>query len=619
MSLPADFLDDLRARIGLASVVGRRVKLVRAGREMKGCCPFHDEKTPSFYVNEDKGFYHCFGCGAHGDAIGFVMAQDGLTFMEAVKSLAAEAGLTVPESQRQDPETAKRAALSELLAAAADWFRAQLAAVGGADARDYLAGRAVSPEQVAIFGMGFAPDSRDALSRALKAKFADVEPQQLVDAGLVGEGQPSDAGGAARPYDRFRGRLMFPIHDSRGRVVGFGGRALGTANAPAGAQRKGVEPKYLNSAEGPVFHKGRLLFNLHRAAPAARKAGRLLVVEGYMDVVGLAGAGIAEAVAPLGTALTEEQMQLAWKIAGEPVLAFDGDAAGSRAGLRAATRALPLLAPGRSLSFMTLPKGQDPDDLARAGGKAAVEALLATARPLDRFLFEAEADAAALDTPERRAAFRARLKALAGEIGDPDIRRDYLSTWMARADALTRPPPRPGFQQGAGDRNGGGWRSGGKRGGGQWAPPIPPARAETRAAALGANEIPVGMLLKLLSQCPEQVAVHVEALLDLPIASPTLTLARDHLVAGKPAGGLLTGYRPLSLGDAGSDAFSVRIATRLASIAESHHIAQQDRQYNDPNSAESWDEAFEQNRVAALAHDERVRATAALGRDNDPV
>lgn len=603
MSLPADFLDDLRARTGLASVVGRRVKLVRAGREMKGCCPFHNEKTPSFYVNEDKGFYHCFGCGAHGDAIGFMMAQDGLTFMEAVKSLAAEAGLTVPEPQRRDPETTKRAALSDLLGAAADWFRAQLHGVGGADARAYLAQRAVSPEQAAMFGLGFAPDSNDALSKALKARFADMEPQQLLEAGLTGESQPTDPDAALRRYDRFRGRLMFPIHDPRGRVVGFGGRALGS-----------VEPKYLNSAEGPVFHKGRLLYNLHRAAPAARKAGRLLVVEGYMDVVGLAGAGIAEVVAPLGTALTEEQMQLAWKVAGEPVLAFDGDPAGMRAGLRAATRALPLLAPGRSLAFVALPKGQDPDDLVRTGGKAAMEALLATARPLERFLFEAEADAAPMDTPERRAAFRARLRALAGEIGDPDIRRDYLSTWMTRAAALSRPPPESGFRQGMNGRSGGGR---GRQG--QWQPPIPPARAETRAAASAASDRPAGMLLKLLCHYPEQVGMHVEALLHLPITSPALTLARDHLVAGKPAGGFLTGYRPLSLGDADSHDFGARIATALASIAESHHIAQRDRRYDYPGNAESWDEAFERNRVNALTHGERIRAAAALGRDDDLV
>ncbi len=598
MSLPADFLDDLRARVGLVSVVGRRVKLTRAGREMKGCCPFHNEKSPSFYVNEDKGFYHCFGCGAHGDAIGFVMAQDGLGFMDAVKSLAAEAGLAVPEPQRRNPEDLKRAGLLDLLAAAADWYRAQLASAGGADARAYLAKREVAPEQLAGFGLGFAPDSRDALSKALMAKFADIDPSLLLEAGLTGE---TDAGsGAARRYDRFRGRLIFPIHDARGRAVGFGGRALGQ-----------VEPKYLNSSEGQVFHKGRLLYNLHRAAPAARKSGRLLIVEGYMDVVGLAGAGIAEAVAPLGTALTEDQMKLAWKLVPEPVLAFDGDGAGIRAALRAATRALPLLGPGRSLSFVTLPKGQDPDDLARTGGKAAVEALLKTAQPLDRFLFDREAGAAPLDTPERRAAFKARLKALAGEIGDRDVRRDYLSTWLDRADALTRRPARVPL-----GRVQTGGRGGPARGG--WQPPIPPVLAETRAAATTANDTPVGMLLKRLSLCPGQVDACVEALIELPIGSPLLTRARDLIIEGREPGELLAGYRALSLGDNSDPALPSRIAHALASIAESHHIAGRDRPSSDNPIAEhrgsdSLEAAFARNQAAARSYEDGVRAKAALG------
>jgi DNA primase len=593
VSLPAAFLDDLRARIGLAAVVGRRVKLTRAGREMKGCCPFHNEKTPSFYVNEDKGFYHCFGCGAHGDAIGFVMAQDGLSFIDAVKSLAAEAGLTLPEPERQDPEQQKRAGLMDLLAAAAEWYRAQLAAAVGADARAYLTRRGVAADQQAGFGLGFAPDSRDALSAALRARFPDVEPAQLVEAGLAGESDSgSRPGEAARRYDRFRGRLMFPIHDARGRVVGFGGRALGD-----------VEPKYLNSPEGQVFHKGRLLYNLHRAAPAARRSGRLLVVEGYMDVVGLAGAGIAEAVAPLGTALTDEQMALAWKQVPEPVLAFDGDGAGLRAALRAATRALPLIGPGRSLAFVTLPAGQDPDDLARNGGKAAVEALLATARPLERFLFDAEAGSAPLDTPERRAAFKARLKALAAEIADFELRRDYLSTWLARADALVRPAPAGTARSPRRDA--------------RWQAPLPPVRQETRAAVGQRNEYAVGALLKRMGRHPELVAHHVEALLDLPIATPTLLLARDHLVDGRETATLLAPYVPLSLGSDTDPAFSGRCASALASIAESHHIAPQDRQTSEPASADTLEAAFRRNQAAALGYQEQVRRKAALGRDND--
>jgi DNA primase len=592
MSLPPDFLDELRARVGLAAVVGRRVKLTRAGREMKGCCPFHNEKTPSFYVNEDKGFYHCFGCGAHGDAIGFVMAQDGLTFMDAVKSLAAEAGMTVPEMSRADPEAEKRAGLTDLLATAADWFRAQLSSSAGADARAYLGRREVSPDVAAQFGLGFAPESRDALSKALKAKFPGLEPPQMLEAGLAGEAD-------GRRYDRFRGRLMFPIHDARGRTVGFGGRILGDG-----------EPKYLNSPEGPVFHKGRLLYNLHRASPAARKAGRLLVVEGYMDVVGLAGAGVMEAVAPLGTALTEEQMALAWKLVPEPCLAFDGDGAGMRAGLRAATRALPLIGPGRSLAFVALPRGQDPDDLARQGGKAAVEALVQSAVPLERFLFEAEAAAQPLDTPERRAAFRARLKALAAEIADPDLKRDYLSTWLGRADQMLK-PARPAFEP----------RPTGRGNRGNWQAPIPPARAETRAAANSPNELVLGMLLKRLAGNGDELETHLEALVELPIRTPSLLLARDHLLAGRPAADLLRGYRPLSLGGDTGPEKRRRLATALASLGESHHIAREGRQPSEPSGVDStlatWDEAFERNRQAALAHGERIRLKAALGNETD--
>lgn len=587
MSLPPEFLDDLRARVGLASVVGRRVKLARAGRELKGCCPFHNEKTPSFYVNEEKGFYHCFGCGAHGDAIRFVMEQDGLPFMEAVKSLAAEVGLTVPELRRDDPERERRAGLYELMEAAGDWFRGQLQAVGGAEARAYLERRAVPPALQAQFGLGFAPGSRDALSNAMGAKFASLEPQQLLEAGLAGEA-------AQRRYDRFRGRLMFPIHDPRGRPVGFGGRALGD-----------VEPKYLNSPEGPVFHKGGLLYNYHRAAPAARKAGRLLVVEGYMDVVGLAGAGVMEAVAPLGTALTEEQMRLAWKVVPEPVLAFDGDGAGMRAGLRAATRALPLIGPGRSLSFVALPRGQDPDDLARSGGRAAIEALLATPVPLEAFLFERELGAGPLDTPERRGAFRARLKALAGEIADPDLRRDYLSTWLNRADALTRParPPR------------GEGRFQARRG--QWQPPIPGARPETRAAAQAPTEIHVAMLLKLLSERPDIAERHVEGLAELPLASPALARARDHLIAGSPVGDLLAGHRALGFGTVDDAQLDREVARALASCLATHQIAALERQATDTGTGHSLEEAYARNRAAALALMDRAGIGPAFQADSD--
>ncbi len=424
MSLSPAFLDELRARVPLSPVVGRRVKLVRAGREWKGCCPFHNEKSPSFYVNDDKGFYHCFGCGAHGDVIRFLTDQEGLGFIDAVKQLAAQAGMEVPSDS---PEARERAevvdSLQSLVQRAADWFQSQLATPAGSDARAYLERRGVGAALIKAFGLGFAPDSRIALKQAMK----DAGEARLVEAGLLGR---ADSG---ETYDRFRGRLMFPIRDRRGRVVGFGGRALGD-----------VQPKYLNSADGPLFDKGRLLYNLDRAGPAARKSGRLVVVEGYMDVIGVAGGGIEELVAPLGTAMTEEQLGLAWRQVDEPILCFDGDGAGQRAALRAALRALPLLVPGKSLRIATLPAGEDPDDLVRRGGAAAFKAVLDAAVPLIDFLWASEADGSDTATPERRAAVRQRLRAHADAIADPNVRGLYAADFAARFDArfLARPQRR---------------------------------------------------------------------------------------------------------------------------------------------------------------------------------
>ncbi len=578
MSLSDEFLDELRARTGLVQLVGRRVKLTRAGREWKGCCPFHNEKTPSFYVNEDKGFYHCFGCGAHGDAIRFVMEQDGLPFREAVRALAAEAGLVVPEERAPDREQRRRADLRELVAEAQRWFETQLQGVEGAAARAYLDRRQIPAALRQQFGLGFAADSKDALERHLRAKFPAEHVARLVEAGLVGEAD-------GRHYDRFRGRLMFPIHDSRGRAIGFGGRILGDG-----------EPKYLNSPEGTLFHKGQLLFNLHRAAPMARKSGRLLLVEGYMDVIGLAGAGIAEAVAPLGTALTEEQLQLAWRLAGEPMLAFDGDAAGLRAALRAALRALPLIGAGKSLSFVLLPPGQDPDDLARTGGRAAIEALLARAIPLERFLFDSEYAATPLDTPERRAALRARLRALAADIGDPELRRDYLATWTERAAERARPARRrAGYTAGHMPATGRRGRS-----------PVVDAAgalAETRAASALPPAIHLGMLLKLLAERSDLAERHAEELALLPLASPALSRARDLLLEGADPGDLLSGYRPLTFGPAGDGQPERELASALAQCLSTHQIApleQQATSLGSPESEQSLQQAFERNRAAAL-------------------
>jgi len=443
MTIPPAFLDELRARVSLGTVVGRRVKLTRAGRELKGCCPFHNEKSPSFFVNDDKAFYHCFGCGVHGDVIRFVVEQEGLSFRDAVASLAAEAGLPMPvESAASREREQALSGLHDVTGAAAAWFTEQLAGSSGAAARAYLSRRCIDAATAQAFGLGFAPDARSQLRTALNALGSD----KLIETGLLilpeADTAAGNAGSSAEPYDRFRGRLMFPIRDPRGRVIGFGGRILGDG-----------QPKYLNSPDTPLFDKGRTLYNLDRAAPVARKSGRLLVVEGYMDVIALAQAGIADAVAPLGTALTEMQLQLLWRVVPEPILCFDGDAAGQRAGLRAALRALPLLEPGHSLRFATLPSGQDPDDLVRSGGAAAMEALCTAAEPLVDRLWTSETEGVDLATPERRAALLAKLDAHAGTIAHPELKRLYRTElrdrFYSRRDrtALSSRPANPRFSR----------------------------------------------------------------------------------------------------------------------------------------------------------------------------
>jgi DNA primase len=415
VAFPPAFLDELRSRVGLVGVVQRRVKLQKAGREWKGCCPFHNEKTPSFYVNEDKQFYHCFGCGAHGDVIRFVVEQEGLRFPDAVRSLAAEARLEVPE---ETPEARERermqAGLHDVMAEAARWFGAQLAGLSGANARRYVGERGLSPETVERFGIGFAPDGNK-LKSALKAHGED----KLLECGLIGRAEDRD-----ESYDRFRGRLMFPIRDPRGRVVGFGGRALGDG-----------QPKYLNSPDTPLFDKGRLLYNLDQAGPVARKSARLFVVEGYLDVIALSQAGIAEAVAPLGTALTEQQLQLLWRIVPEPILCFDGDKAGLAAAGRAARRALPLLRPGCSLRILTLPQGQDPDDIIRQHGPEHFLKLAEGAEPLHEFLWRSVLESGDASTPERRAGLRQELRELANGIADTEIKALYHNAFRENFNA----------------------------------------------------------------------------------------------------------------------------------------------------------------------------------------
>src|SRR5690349_10166441 len=450
MTLSPAFLDELRARTVLSAVIAPSVKLIRAGREWKACCPFHNEKTPSFTINDDKGFYHCFGCGAHGDAIRFLTDNRGMQFMDAVKELAAKAGLEVPAPDPKARERAERTStLTDVMAEVAKWYAEQLQGIGGADAREYLKRRGIDAATAQRFGIGLAPDSRTALKRALEKLGED----KLVETGMLIK--PEEPG--KDTYDRFRGRLMIPIRDARGRVIAFGGRILGDG-----------EPKYLNSPDTPLFDKGRTLYNIDRAGPASRAAKRLIVVEGYMDVIALDRAGISEAVAPNGTAVTEAQLERMWRLDPSPILCFDGDSAGRKAAIRAALRALPHITPERTLRFVELPAGQDPDDVIKSGGREAMETLLSGPEPLDARLWRHELEAEPLTTPEAWAGLKQRLVAHASAIGHADLSRIYREDWLNRFDQLRRPSgPAPSQQQ---PQRRGSFKNG------RFVPPAPPVR-----------------------------------------------------------------------------------------------------------------------------------------------
>jgi DNA primase len=425
MAFPPRFLDEIRNRLSLAEAIGRRVKLTRRGREFVGLCPFHHEKSPSFTVVEEKNFYHCFGCGAHGDVIGFTMRAEGIPFPEAVEKLAGEAGLALPE---RDPRAEEHARIAKTLydanEAAAEWFAAQLYTPEGRTALEYLKRRGLEDGTIARFRLGYAPESRDALKRALVPKgYAEA---QLLEAGLLVK--PDDG---RSPYDRFRGRVMFPISDKRGRVIAFGGRVLGDE-----------KPKYLNSPDTPLFHKGRVLYAYREARAAANAGAEIIVAEGYMDVIALHQGGFEGAVAPLGTALTEAQIEELWRVKPEPLLCFDGDEAGRRAAARAAERVLPILKPGHSLRFVFLPDGEDPDSLIREGGAGAMRGVLAQAVPLVDWLWRMEMHGRALDTPERRAALRKSVMERAAAIPERSVQAQYAAEFEARLGALFAPPPR---------------------------------------------------------------------------------------------------------------------------------------------------------------------------------
>ena len=429
MRFTPQFLDELRARLPVSEVVGKRVKLKRAGREWKGLSPFQQEKTPSFTVNDQKGFYHDFSSGKHGNIFDFVMETEGVSFPEAVERLAAMAGVSLPAAT---PDAARheqrRKTLHEVMELAAKFFADTLASRVGAKARGYLGDRAISPATQLQFRLGYAPPERFALKEHLGKQGISVE--DMVEAGLLIAGDDIPV-----PYDRFRDRVMFPIADLRGRTIAFGGRAL----------EKDVAAKYLNSPETPLFHKGDNLYNLATARKAAHDGAPLIVVEGYVDVIAMVTSGFAAAVAPLGTALTENQLALLWRMADEPILCFDGDRAGQKAAWRAADLALPLLKPGKSLRFALLPEGQDPDDLARSGGRGAIEEVIGAARGLAEMIWSREVEGGSFATPERRAALEARIGELAGGIRDEVVRRYYRQDLSERLMRTFAPDAPRGF------------------------------------------------------------------------------------------------------------------------------------------------------------------------------
>lgn len=414
MSLPPGFLDELRTRLSLSQVVGRKVmwdqrKSNQAKGDMWAPCPFHQEKTASFHVDDRKGYYYCFGCHAKGDAISFVRETENVSFIEAIEILAGEAGMQMPARDPQAQQKAdRRSELTEVMEQAVQFFRLQLKTGAGGAARDYLTGRGMDAARLDRWEIGFAPDAWQGLWDHLRGK--GVAEDQILEAGLA---KPSQKGG--KPYDTFRNRIIFPIRDARGRAIAFGGRAMDPND----------NAKYLNSPETLLFDKGRSLYNHGPAREAAGKGAPLIVAEGYMDVIALSDAGFGATVAPLGTAVTEDQLRLLWRIHPEPIIALDGDTAGLRAALRVIDLALPLLEAGQSLRFALMPEKQDPDDVIRTGGAGAMQGLLDQAMPMVQLLWRRETEGKTFDSPERKAALDKDLRAAISKIADPSIRRHY--------------------------------------------------------------------------------------------------------------------------------------------------------------------------------------------------
>ena len=524
MRVPPSFLEDIRGRVSISAVIGRKVAWDRRkSNPGKGdfwaCCPFHGEKSPSFHVDDRKGRYHCFGCKASGDIFTFLVEKEGLSFPEAVERLAQEAGLPMPVVSEADREReVQRASLYEVMDMAARFFEAELQAARGSRARGYLADRQLSPAIQKEFRLGYAPDDRSALRSHLADKGVAVE--QMAEAGLVISGDDIPVA-----YDRFRDRVMFPIRDPRGRVIAFGGRAMS----------KDVPAKYLNSPETPLFHKGNVLYNLDKARGPAHEKGQIIAVEGYVDVIAMHRAGLPQAVAPLGTALTEDQLRILWKQTPEPILCFDGDGAGVKAAYRALDLALPLLEPGHSLRFALLPEGQDPDDLLKAQGPQAVREVVEGAQPLSEMLWQRALGQNDRSTPERRAQFEKELRSLLNTISDEAVKKHYLAEMSERLRQLFAPI---GGNRTTGFRRQPFVNNGGKR---PFKPNVrpwdiqqPPTAGLRRLAGQSAHQAGAErrerMIVLTLINHPELVHEFLDAFASLEMAVPELDSLRTQII-----------------------------------------------------------------------------------------
>ena len=585
------FLDELKARLRPSDVIGRSVKLKRQGREWVGLSPFSKEKSPSFFVNDDKGFFHDFSSGKHGDIISFLQETERLSFPEAVERLAAEAGMQMPAEDPQAAEReAKKQGLTDWMDLAQKWFAANLRRSAGKAAREYLERRGLPEDQWERFGLGYAPNDREGLKAALVQRGA--KPGDLVEMGML----ISPEGGGA-PYDRFRDRLMFPILDARGRLVSFGGRAMNPDD----------RAKYLNGPESPLFHKGATLYGLPEArrilGAESKSKQAIIVVEGYMDVIACQRAGLP-AVAPMGTALTEEQMALLWRVSSEPVLCFDGDGAGQRAAYRAIERALPLLKSGRSFRFALLECGQDPDDILRDKGAPALRQALQETRVFAEVLFRREAEAEPLDTPERKAGLKGRLREAANAIQDKDLAEQYRRDLFDRFDALfpARSAPQQRIQQT----------------GGRWRPGPPPKLGQTAegASAMQALSRSIEPIAAALAhgaiEDPERMDDHLEAIASHGFGDPALDGLAQELVRLRFGGQTLdSAALRRHLATSGHDAL-VREVEKAAAKSGAPFLAA-----NAPlaEARIRWSQAFDASTRVAALEDALAHARDVPGQD----